>query len=127
MSILSTQNAGGLVGINNTTAGTVKVRMLIGTRVESLGRDVNEGEVVTISQKDASFLLPYNYATRDLEVEEVEAEDGTVEDTDDSADDEHDEHDEDDAETTDEGESEDEAPETGVAASTGKRTGKRQA
>lgn len=118
--MLSTENAGGLVGIHNTTTTNVTVRMLIGTRVESLGRDVRTGEVVTISQKDASFLVPYGYATKDLEVEseapaieDVVTDEETTDETDGT--DETDETDETEEATTDET----------TSASTGKRTGKR--
>lgn len=67
--MISTENAGGLLGINNATGKAVTVKILIGTRIESLGRDAQVGEVVEISQKDAAFLLPYGYATRDLEAD----------------------------------------------------------
>lgn len=119
--ILSTENAGGLVGGSNNTTGTaVEVRMLIGTRVESLGRDAKVGEVVTISQKDASFLLPYGYATRDL-VEVAEADEPV--DTDETNEATESGDDVDNAELVEDEATDEEADSTD---STVKRTGKRQ-
>jgi hypothetical protein len=59
---LSTENAGALTGKPNTTKGIVTVEILIGTFVKSVGRDVQVGETVEISDEDARFLLPYAYA-----------------------------------------------------------------
>lgn len=117
--MISTENAGGLLGSPNAT-GTRRIRMLIGTRVESLGRDTKVGEIVDVSVKDASFLIPYNYATLDLE-EAVEADESvsTDETVDDSTEDESD------AETVITSEVVVSPAPAVVAAPTGRRTGRR--
>jgi hypothetical protein len=72
---LNATNSSGVVpGGNAPKSDNVTVEMLVGTFVESLGRDVKEGEVVTITSKDARFLLPYKYAKQVTEEVEVEDE-----------------------------------------------------
>jgi len=84
---LNTENAGALIGSANPNAGNKHtVEVLIGTFVASVGRDVKQGEVVTVSNDDYRFLKPYGYvkeAVEAVEAEVVETED--TEDTEDSA------------------------------------------
>jgi hypothetical protein len=67
--MLNTENASALIGGANQNAGkSHEVEVLIATFVQSLGRDVQVGEVVEISNADYRFLKPYNYV-KDVEAE----------------------------------------------------------
>ena len=60
--MLNTENASALVNGGEVNAGqTRKVKMLIGTFVKSVGKDVKEGAVIQISDVDYRFLKPYGY------------------------------------------------------------------
>jgi hypothetical protein len=69
---LDTKNSGGLTG-NIQSGQSVLVEILIGTYIGSIGRDAEVGEIVTISDVDARFLIPYKYAQRTTEQSEHEA------------------------------------------------------
>jgi hypothetical protein len=116
--MISTENAGGLVGTSTPNGATVTVKFLIGTFVQSIGRDVRAGEVLTVSQKDASFLLPYSYATRDLETAAPETAE-TLADTPPVEDEVADDESEDEV-------ADDESDEEVTPATAGKRSGKRR-
>lgn len=59
---LNTENAGSVVaGGRVTGVGRKRVEMLLGTFVQSVGRSVNVGEIVEVSDADYRFLKPYNY------------------------------------------------------------------
>jgi ribosomal protein L9 len=69
---LDTKNSGGLTGTSQT-GQSVTVEILIGTFIQSIGRDVEVGEIVTISDVDARFVIPYKYAVRATEEAKQEA------------------------------------------------------
>ena len=66
---LNTENAGALVGMSNPNNGrTHRVEILIGTFIQSVGKDVKVGAIVDVSDGDYRFLKPYGYC-RDAGVE----------------------------------------------------------
>jgi hypothetical protein len=69
---LNTNNASGLTGGTNPANTTHTVRVLIGTYIQSVGRDVQVGEIVEISFDDFRFLNAYKYVTKDLQESEGE-------------------------------------------------------
>jgi hypothetical protein len=74
---LNTDNAGALLG-KTPKDGTHTVKVLIGTFIASVGRDVKKGEVVDVSAEDYRFLKPYKFVEdRTEEVAEIELNLGT--------------------------------------------------
>lgn len=59
-------------GPNNPANQMHKVRVLIGTMIASVGRDVAVGEIVDVSFDDFRFLNAYNFVTKDLYPDAVE-------------------------------------------------------
>lgn len=88
---LNTENASAIVpGVVSQPGAMIDVKVLIGTFVKSVGRDVRVGEVVAVSAEDYRFLKPYKYVTDATDEVENEApapapapaEESVVEDTD---------------------------------------------
>lgn len=75
---LNTQNSGSVVagGTPNATP-TRKVTVLKGTHVQSVGRDVQVGQIIEVSSADYNFLKPYGYVEDFKEVVAPEPEQET--------------------------------------------------